>query len=68
MLTVTTATSGPASGGSNDAPSDSEHASEIAAKSPSPTEPEGSDDMDTAEPDDIMGPCTHFPRDQSTTG
>jgi hypothetical protein len=53
---VTAATSATASSGSSDAPSDSEHTSETAAKLPSPTEPEGHDDMDTAEPDDSMGP------------
>ena len=60
-----TAASATASGGSSDAPNNSQHTSEAAAKSPSPTEQaegRGDSDMDTAEPDDSMGPGTHLPR------
>ena len=54
--------------GSSDTPSNSEHTSETAAKSPSPMEPGGRDDMDTAEPDDSMRAGTHLPCNQSTAG
>jgi len=69
MLTVTAATSATTSGGSSDAPSDSEHMSENAAKSPSPTETKGHGDMDTSEFDVRMGPGMHLPPpNRSTAG
>jgi hypothetical protein len=68
LITLTvTAASATASGGSNDAPRNSEHTSETAAKSPSPTEPEGHGGMDIAEADS-MEPGKHLPCNRSTAG